>query len=33
MAEVEETLNRLKTHKNVQGIMIVSHGAIIRNTY
>ena len=34
MTEVEETLNRLKTHKNVQGIVIVnSEGALIRTTY
>lgn len=34
MSEVEETLNRMQTHKNVQGIVIVnSEGAIIRSTY
>lgn len=34
MSEVEETLNRMQTHKNVQGIVIVSNeGAIIRSTY
>ena len=34
MAEVEETLNRMQTHKNVQGIVIVnSEGSIIRTTY
>lgn len=34
MAEVEETLNRMQTHKNVQGIVIVNgEGSIIRTTY
>lgn len=34
MSEVEETLNRMQTHKNVQGIVIVNNeGAIIRSTY
>lgn len=34
MSEVEETLNRIKTHKSVQGIVIVnSEGNIIRSTY
>lgn len=34
MSEVEETLNRMQTHKNVQGIVIVNgDGAIIRSTY
>lgn len=34
MSEVEETLNRMQTHKNVQGIVIVnSQGNIIRTTY
>lgn len=34
MSEVEETLNRMQTHKNVQGIVIVNgEGAIIRSTY
>jgi dynein light chain roadblock-type len=34
MSEVEETLNRMQTHKNVQGIVIVnSEGSIIRTTY
>lgn len=34
MSEVEETLNRIKTHKSVQGIVIVNNeGNIIRSTY
>ncbi len=34
MSEVEETLNRMQTHKNVQGIVIVNaEGNIIRTTY
>ena len=34
MSEVEETLNRMQTHKNVQGIVIVnSEGSVIRTTY
>ena len=34
MAEVEETLHRIQTHKNVQGIVIVNaEGHIIRTTY
>jgi dynein light chain roadblock-type len=34
MSEVEETLNRMQTHKNVQGIVIVNgEGIIIRSTY
>ena len=34
MSEVEETLNRMQTHKNVQGIVIVNgEGEIIRSTY
>ncbi|EAS01490.1 dynein light chain roadblock-type 2 protein (macronuclear) [Tetrahymena thermophila SB210] len=34
MSEVEETLNRIKTHKSVQGIVIVNNeGNIIRTTY
>jgi dynein light chain roadblock-type len=34
MSEVEETLNRMQTHKNVQGIVIVNNeGVIIRSTY
>jgi len=34
MAEVEETLNRIKTHKSVHGIVIVnSDGNIIRTTF
>lgn len=34
MSEVEETLNRMQTHKNVQGIVIVnSEGIVIRTTY
>lgn len=34
MSEVEETINRIKTHKSVQGIVIVnSEGVIIRSTY
>eukprot|EP00742_Colponemidia_sp_Colp-10_P003451 GILJ01003676.1.p1 GENE.GILJ01003676.1~~GILJ01003676.1.p1 ORF type:complete len:101 (-),score=13.03 GILJ01003676.1:103-405(-) len=33
MSEVEETLNRIKTHKGVQGIVIVnSEGVPIRST-
>ena len=34
MSEVEETLNRLQTHKNVLGIVIVNNeGSIIRSTF
>ena len=34
MSDVEETLNRIKTHKSVQGIVIVNNeGNIIRTTY
>jgi dynein light chain roadblock-type len=34
MSEVEETLQRIQTHKNVQGIVIVNaDGHIIRSTY
>lgn len=34
MSEVEETLNRMQTHKNVQGIVIVNgEGNVIRTTY
>ena len=34
MSEVEETLHRIQTHKNVQGIVIVNgDGNIIRSTY
>ena len=34
MSEVEETLNRMQTHKNVQGIVIVnSEGSVIRTTF
>ena len=34
MSEVEETLNRMQTHKNVQGIVIVnSEGSLIRSTF
>ena len=34
MSEVEETLNRMQTHKNVQGIVIVNaEGSVIRTTY
>lgn len=34
MSEVEETLNRMQTHKNVQGIVIVNgEGSIIRTTF
>ncbi|EGR28040.1 hypothetical protein IMG5_184420 [Ichthyophthirius multifiliis] len=34
MSEVEETLQRINTHKSVQGIVIVnSEGSIIRSTY
>lgn len=34
MSEVEETLNRMQTHKNVLGIVIVNkEGNIIRSTY
>ncbi len=32
--EIEETLNRIKTHKSVQGIVIVNNeGNIVRSTY
>ena len=34
MSDVEETLNRIKTHKSVQGIVIVnSEGNVVRSTY
>lgn len=34
MSEVEETLNRMQTHKNVQGIVVVNaEGSVIRTTY
>ncbi len=34
MSEVEETLSRMQTHKNVQGIVIVNaEGSVIRTTY
>jgi dynein light chain roadblock-type len=34
MSEVEDTLNRIKTHKLVKGIVIVNgEGTIIRTTY
>ena len=34
MSEVEETINRIKTHKSVQGIVIVNNeGNIIRSTF
>lgn len=34
MSEVQETLNRMQTHKNVQGIVIVNaEGSIIKTTY
>lgn len=34
MSEVEETLHRIQTHKNVQGIVILnSDGHIVRSTY
>ena len=34
MSEVEETLNRMQTHKNVQGIVIVNNeGALIKSTF
>ena len=34
MSDVEETINRIKTHKSVQGIVIVNNeGTIIRSTY
>ena len=31
MSEVEETLNRMQTHKNVQGIVIVNGEGFLRN--
>ncbi len=34
MSDVEETINRIKTHKSVKGIVIVNNeGTIIRSTY
>jgi len=34
ISEVEETLNRMQTHKNVQGIVIINaEGHVIRTTY
>ena len=34
MSEVEDTLTRIKTHKSVQGIVIVNNeGRILRSTY
>ena len=34
MSEVEDTLNRIKTHKSVQGIVIVNNeGRILRSTF
>lgn len=34
MSDVEDTINRIKTHKSVQGIVIVNNeGTIIRSTY
>ena len=34
MSEVEDTLNRIKTHKSVQGIVIIgTDGRILRSTY
>jgi len=34
MSEVEETLQRIKSHKSVQGIIIVNNeGTTIRSTY
>mmetsp|Transcript_128094 Transcript_128094/g.180727 ORF Transcript_128094/g.180727 Transcript_128094/m.180727 type:complete len:102 (-) Transcript_128094:8-313(-) len=34
MSEVEETFNRIKGHKNVQGIVICTYsGKIVRTTY
>lgn len=34
MSDIEETINRIKTHKSVQGIVICNNdGQIIRSTY
>ena len=34
MSEVEETLHRMQTHKNVQGIIILNgEGMVIRSTF
>ena len=32
--DIEDTINRIKTHKSVQGIVIVNNeGTIVRSTY
>lgn len=34
MSEVEDTITRIKTHKSVQGLVIVNHeGRVIRSTF